>query len=47
MSRQIISHWGPERFALGMKAAVECALKTGAKRGSLFDRLLLRGLIRR
>jgi len=47
MSRQIIARWGPERFALGMKAAVECALKTGAKRGSLFDRLLLRGLIRR
>jgi glycosyltransferase involved in cell wall biosynthesis len=47
MSRQIIAHWGPERFAFGMKAAVECALKAGAKRGSLFDRLLLRALIRR
>lgn len=46
MSRRIIAHWGLERFALGMKAAVECALKVGAKRGSLFDRLLLRALIR-
>ena len=47
MSRQIIAHWGPERFATGMKAAVESALKSGAKHGSLFDRLLLKALIRR
>jgi glycosyltransferase involved in cell wall biosynthesis len=46
-SREIISHWGPERFASGMKAAVECALGTGPKRGNLLDRLLLRSLIRR
>ncbi len=47
MSLRIIANWGPERFAAGMKAAVEYALKAEPKRGSFLDRLLLRALIRR
>jgi glycosyltransferase involved in cell wall biosynthesis len=40
-SRQIISNWGPERFAQGLKDAAHCAQKVGVKRASWFDRLLL------
>lgn len=46
-SRKIITNWGPERFASGMKAAAECALKVGAKRAGLFDRVLLKALSHR
>jgi glycosyltransferase involved in cell wall biosynthesis len=46
-SMEIISDWGPERFAHGLKTAAECALKAGPKRASLFDRLLLKVLLRR
>ena len=43
-SRAIISEWGPERFATGLKAAAECALKVGPKRAGIVDRLVLRAL---
>lgn len=46
-SRRVVADLGPERFAQGLKAAAECALKVGPKRVGLFDRLLLNSLIRR
>jgi glycosyltransferase involved in cell wall biosynthesis len=44
-SREIISNWGPERFAKGLHDAVETALKNPRPRAGLFDRLLLKALI--
>ena len=44
-SRQIISEWGPERFANGLHDAVEMALKNPRPRAGLFDRWLLKALI--
>ena len=41
-SRRIVSHWGPERFAAGLRDAVETALKTPARKAGLLDRLLLK-----
>jgi glycosyltransferase involved in cell wall biosynthesis len=46
-SRAIISDWGPERFAQGMKAAAECALKAGPKQAMLVDRVWLAIMMRR
>ena len=46
-SREIISNWGPERFAAGLKSAVEEAMKVGPKRAGVVDRLLLRALLMR
>ena len=46
-STRIIADWGTERFALGLKAAAECALKAGPKRASMLDRLLLAAMMRR
>jgi len=46
-SRRIISAWGPERFAQGLKAAAEKAVAVGAKNAGCFDRLLLQGLLLR
>ncbi len=46
-SQRIIANWGPERFASGLKAAVEKALKVGSKRASWLDRVLLRLLMLR
>lgn len=46
-SRTIIADWGPERFAAGLKQAVECALQVGPKRASLLQRLILRALLLR
>jgi 1,2-diacylglycerol 3-alpha-glucosyltransferase len=46
-SRQIIANWGPERFAAGLEAAVDCALKIGPKRTSWIDRMLLKALLAR
>jgi glycosyltransferase involved in cell wall biosynthesis len=43
-SQRIINEWGPERFASGLKAAVECALAIGPKRATLLDRVILRAL---
>jgi len=46
-SREIIADWGPERFAAGLKAAAECALKVGPVKPSLLQRVLLTALLRR
>lgn len=46
-SRRIIGHWGPERFAAGLRDAVETALKTPARKAGLLDRLLLKLLLSR
>ncbi|MGH7952682.1 MAG: glycosyltransferase family 4 protein [Limisphaerales bacterium] len=37
----IIKNWGTERFALGLKQAVDYAVATGPKSASFFDRLIL------
>jgi glycosyltransferase involved in cell wall biosynthesis len=44
-SREIISQWGPERFARGLHDAAETALKNPRPRAGLLDRLLLKALI--
>jgi glycosyltransferase involved in cell wall biosynthesis len=44
-SRRIIANWGPNRFASGLKAAVDCALAVGPKKASPLDRVILRALI--
>jgi hypothetical protein len=46
-SRAIISEWGPERFAAGLKAAVEKALEVGPKQAGVMDHLVLRALLAR
>jgi 1,2-diacylglycerol 3-alpha-glucosyltransferase len=46
-SRRVIAEWGPERFAMGLKAAAEKALEVGPKRAGLVDRMLLEVLCRR
>jgi glycosyltransferase involved in cell wall biosynthesis len=44
-SRRIIANWGPDRFAAGLKAAVDRALEVGPRRATLLDRLMLNLLI--
>ena len=46
-SREIISKWGPERFASGLSSAIEAALSAPKKRIALIDRLILRAITRR
>ncbi len=46
-SQRLIASWGPERFAQGLKDAVELALKNGPRQAALLDRLLLRLLLLR
>ena len=46
-SARIISQWGPERFASGLKSAVENAMEARPKRAGIVDRFLLRALIAR
>jgi len=46
-SREIIQHWGPERFAEGMRNAVEAALVAPRPRVGLLDKALLWALIHR
>ena len=46
-SGRIIAGWGPDRFARGLKEAIECAMRAGPIRAGMLDRLLLRGLILR
>jgi 1,2-diacylglycerol 3-alpha-glucosyltransferase len=41
-SREIIAEWGPDRFASGVKAAVQAALAAPRKRAGLVDRLILK-----
>jgi glycosyltransferase involved in cell wall biosynthesis len=44
-SREIISNWGPGRFANGLKAAAECALRVGPAKPTLLQRMILRALL--
>lgn len=46
-SERIIAEWGPTRFAEGMRQAAITAAKTGAKKPSLMDRVLLKILMSR
>jgi glycosyltransferase involved in cell wall biosynthesis len=46
-SREIVSNWGPERFAEGLKSAADAGLATGTNRRYVWDTLLLRALSRR
>ena len=46
-SREIIAEWGPERFASGVKAAVDAALAAPKKKVGLLDRLILNVLSRK
>jgi len=46
-SRRIISSWGPERFANGLRDAVTTALKNPRPHFGALDRLLLRLLLQR
>jgi len=46
-SCEIIAGWGPERFASGLKAAVEAALSAPPKKAGLLDRLILKVLTRK
>lgn len=46
-SREIISSWGPERFADGLVRAVKMALTTPRPQPTPIDRLLLRVLLAR
>lgn len=43
--RRIITDWGPERFAQGLKQAVDKALEVGPRKPSVVDRLLLKALM--
>jgi glycosyltransferase involved in cell wall biosynthesis len=45
-SRRIIAGWGPERFGTGLKAAVLEAVKTRPRSPRLWDRMILRSLLR-
>jgi 1,2-diacylglycerol 3-alpha-glucosyltransferase len=45
-SRERISHWGPERFAIGLQAAAEYAVRSEPPVGQWIDRLLLAFLSR-
>jgi len=46
-SQEIISHWGPERFAAGLSRAIEIAVRRPFPRTSLLDRALIKLLLRR
>jgi hypothetical protein len=41
-SRKIIAEWGPDRFASGVKSAVEAALASPRKKAGLLDQLILK-----
>jgi glycosyltransferase involved in cell wall biosynthesis len=46
-SQQIISMWGPERFASGLAQAVKTALEVGPAKATTFSRFIVRALIHR
>jgi glycosyltransferase involved in cell wall biosynthesis len=46
-SQRIISDWGPERFAAGLKQAVECAMRVGPVKATIVQRMILRALLAR
>jgi hypothetical protein len=41
---EIIAEWGPDRFASGVKSAIEAALAAPRKKAGLLDRLILKVL---
>jgi len=43
-SQRIISNWGPDRFATGLKQAAECALRVGPIKPTLLQRMILKAL---
>jgi 1,2-diacylglycerol 3-alpha-glucosyltransferase len=46
-SQRIISDWGPERFANGLKQAVECALRVGPVKPTLVQSMILKAMLAR
>jgi glycosyltransferase involved in cell wall biosynthesis len=46
-SQEIIAEWGPDRFALGIKSAVDTALAAPRKKVGLLDRMILWAMTRR
>jgi hypothetical protein len=46
-SQRIISDWGPERFASGLKAAVDKAIEVGPIKPTILQRAILQLLLRR
>jgi len=46
-SKRIVSNWGPERFANGLHDAIDMALKNPRPTAGVFDRFVLRLLLRR
>jgi glycosyltransferase involved in cell wall biosynthesis len=46
-SPEIIAEWGPDRFASGVKSAVDAALAAPRKKAGLVDRLILRVMTRK
>ncbi len=46
-SKSIITNWGPERFAQGVREAVRVAMSCPSNRAGILDRLLLEILIRK
>jgi glycosyltransferase involved in cell wall biosynthesis len=46
-SQRIISNWGPERFAAGLKSAVDKAIEVGPVKPTLVQKLILKALLAR
>ena len=46
-SSRIVSAWGPDLFAAGLKLAVECAQKVGPKTGMFLGKIMLNQMLRR
>jgi glycosyltransferase involved in cell wall biosynthesis len=46
-SREIITEWGPDRFASGISSAVNAALAAPRKKAGLLDRMILWGMMRK
>lgn len=46
-SRRIVADWGPERFASGLRSAIDKAIEVGPKKATLLDRVMLRALMYR
>ena len=44
-SARLIANWGPDRFAAGLNAAVECALRSGPMKPALLQRMILQALL--
>jgi glycosyltransferase involved in cell wall biosynthesis len=46
-SREIIEEWGPDRFATGVKLAIEAGLSARRKKAGLLERMILKIMISR